>query len=73
MLRRDNQVLIHSLSKYTALVEDFSATPKVIYQGQENATVSLYSSKKTSALKVNGVSKNGRFDSSNKIVKVTLK
>ncbi|MWW25456.1 DUF4962 domain-containing protein [Algibacter wandonensis] len=72
-LRRDNQVLMHSLSKYTALVEGFSATPKVVYQGQENATVSLYSSKKTSALKVNGVSKKASYDVSNKIVKVTLK
>lgn len=71
-LRRDGQVLIHSLSKYTALVEDFKTNPKVIFQGQPMVTFSLFSSKSNSSLTVNESSKNGSYNASNKLVKVKL-
>uniref|UniRef100_UPI0035651B6A hypothetical protein n=1 Tax=Mariniflexile sp. TaxID=1979402 RepID=UPI0035651B6A len=71
-LRRDGQVLIHSLSKYTALVEDFQSNQNVIFQGQPIATFSLFSPKSKSSLTVNANAKNGSYDASNKLVKIKL-
>ena len=41
-LRRDDQVLIHCLSKYTALVENFKDQPELIFKGQPTATVRIH-------------------------------
>ncbi|MDO7171593.1 heparinase II/III family protein [Mariniflexile sp. AS56] len=71
-LRRDGQVLVHALSKYTALVEDFKSKPSVIFQGQPHATFSLFSSKYKSALDVNTVSVKGSYDAENKLTKIRL-
>ncbi|MBP0903860.1 heparinase II/III family protein [Mariniflexile gromovii] len=71
-LRRDGQVLIHSLSKYTALVEDFQTNQNVIFQGQPIATFSLFSPKSKSSLTVNASDKNGSYDASNKLIKIRL-
>ncbi len=72
-LRRNGQVLLHSLSKYTALVENFQTDSKLIYQGQENATINLYSANKTSTLEINDTLKKGEYNASEKLIKVNLK
>ena len=51
-LRRDGQVLMHSLSKYTALVEDFKTKQKISFQGQPKAKLKMYSSKNRSLYSV---------------------
>lgn len=71
-LRRNNQTLIHSLSKYTALIEDFNSDANVIFQGQNHTQFSLYNAKSESSLKVNSFSRNGTYDSKNKLIKIGL-
>lgn len=71
-LRRDSQVLMHSLSKYTALVEDFKSNPKVIFQGQSTTRLSLFSLKSKSSIQVNDNIEKGIYDTKNKTLKVRL-
>lgn len=72
-LRRNGQVLIHALSKYTALVENFGENPNINFQGQPNATVNLYSPKNINNLKLNGAAKKGTYNASKKIIKVLIR
>ncbi|WP_158843869.1 heparinase II/III-family protein [Algibacter sp. L1A34] len=72
-LRRDGQVLIHALSKYTALVENFGAQPNLIFQGQPNTTVNLYSPKNINSLKLNDATKNGDYNDSKKTIKLLIR
>lgn len=72
-LRRNGQVLIHSLSKYTALVEDFGNTPNLIFQGQPNATINLYSPISLKSIKTNNVNKNADYDVSKKLVQIKIR
>ncbi len=51
-LRREGQVIIHSLSKHTTLVEGFQDKANVIFQGQPTATLHLYSPKNKSTIQV---------------------
>ncbi|WP_372743963.1 heparinase II/III family protein [Lutibacter sp.] len=71
-LRRNNQTLVHALSKYTALVEGFNSNPNVIFQGQDFAKFSLYSKANKSSLMINNTIKDGQYNSKNKLVKVGL-
>ena len=72
-LRRDGQVLMHALSKYTALVEDFGDNPKVKFQGQPNATLNLYSPKNINSLKLNAIDKNGSYNVSEKLIRLLIR
>lgn len=71
-LRRDGQVLIHSLSKYTALVEDFQTKPKVIFQGQENAVLRVHSKSHSDNLLLNHHTVNGEYNEADKLIKVQI-
>ena len=72
-MRHEGQVIIHSLSKYTALVEDIQNKPNVIFQGQPTATLRLYSPKSKSAIEVNGEMMKGECDASEKYIKTHFK
>lgn len=72
-LRRDEQVLMHALSKYTALVEDFATYPSVVFQGQDNANFSLHVSKESPSIKMNKVNKKGAYNVSKKIIQLKIR
>jgi hypothetical protein len=72
-LRRNGQVLMHALSKYTALVEDFGEQPNVTFQGQPNATVNLYTPKSMSILKLNNIDKKGDYNASKNTIKLLIR
>lgn len=72
-LRRDEQVLMHALSKYIALVEDFAINPSVVFQGQDNANFSLYVSKESTSIKLNKVNKKGAYNASKKIIQLKIR
>ena len=72
-LRRDGQTLIHSLSKYTALVEDFNGNSKVNFQGQPNTTLSLYNSKRKSFFELNKTNKKGNYNVSEKLIQLKIR
>ncbi len=71
-LRRENQTLLHSLSKFTALVEQFDEKPNLVFQGQANAKVHLYSSKNQSSVQVNNEVRKGVYDASSKLFNFRL-
>lgn len=70
-LRRNEQVLLHALSKYTALVEDFNQAPKLVFQGQQGANFKLYS-RSSSPLIINGEKVKGEYNSSLKLMHVKI-
>ena len=72
-LRRDEQVLMHTLSKYTALVENFAINPSVVFQGQDNADVSLHLLKESTSIKLNGVLKNGNYNATEKLIQLKIR
>ncbi|WP_117882450.1 heparinase II/III family protein [Aureibaculum luteum] len=72
-LRRNGQVLLHSLSKYTALVENFGKQPNLIFQGQPNATVTIYNPENIKSLQLNEVLKKGIYDNSNKTIQLQIR
>ncbi len=53
-LRKDNQVLLHALSKYTAYFKDINGTVNVIFQGQPEVYLNIYDPTKIKQIKVNG-------------------
>lgn len=71
-LRKNNQVLTHALSKYTALIEDFGAIPNVIFQGQPNTTFRLHTPIGETKIQLNGAMENGNFNSSNNLLSIQL-
>jgi len=71
-LRRDNQVIINSLSKSTTLVEDFQDNPNMIFEGQKYVDLYLHSIKKTNALKVNNRLIKGSYNNKFNAIKVHL-
>jgi hypothetical protein len=72
-VRRNDQTLIHSLSKYTAFVEGFNAQPKVIYNGQAVNNFSLWSKGKRTALDINNEVLDGHFDLESHLIKVRIR
>lgn len=72
-LRRDGNVLMHALSKYTALVENFGKEPHLIFQGQPNATIHLYSPKPLNNLTINKIVKKGDYNISKKRIQVKMR
>lgn len=71
-LRRDGQVLMHSLSKYTALIEDFQTKPKVIFQGQENAVLRVRSTSQSNEMILNGKTDEAEYEAADKLIKVVV-
>lgn len=71
-IRRDGQVLIHALSKYTGLVEDFSTSPKVIFEGQKNIDFRIYSKSSSSKLMVNNEKLKADYDLKQKLTRVKI-
>lgn len=72
-LRRNGQVLVHSLSKYTALVEDFQTKPKVIFQGQKNAVLRVHSKTTADNLLLNNNMVKGEYEESEQLIKLKIK
>ncbi len=72
-LRREGQVLMHALSKYTALVENFGNTPHVTFEGQPNATINLYSPKKNDTVNLNKAVKSGVYNASEKMIQLLIR
>ena len=71
-LRRDGQVLVHALSKYTIGVEDFNKTPKLIFEGQSGVQFDIYSKKAVKSIPVNGEKVNGEYDPKLKLTKLKI-
>ncbi|MDF9799334.1 hypothetical protein OKW21_004597 [Catalinimonas alkaloidigena] len=71
-LRRDSQVLMHALSKYTALVEDINGKAEVIFQGQDEATFRLRSIQPVSDVKLNNRVVPGVYDEDSQMVKLVV-
>lgn len=71
-VRRDGQVLIHALSKYTALVQNFQGQADVVFQGQPITGFSLHSPKKKSSISVNDQTYKGDCNSQTKLVKTII-
>ena len=71
-LRRDGQVLMHSLSKYTALAEDFQTKPKVKFQGQKNAVLRVRSTSQSDNLLLNNETVGGEYEADIQLIKIKL-
>lgn len=71
-VRRDDKTLIHCLSKYTALVEDFNTAPKVEIDAQNKACLRLLVPKKSTHLLVNKIDCTGEYEPDSKTIKVWL-
>jgi hypothetical protein len=69
-LRKNGQTLIHSLSKFTALVEGFNTTNKVTFQGQSIGNLSLYSGKKKSSISFNKNKRKATYRTANNLLKI---
>ncbi len=72
-VRRNGQVLMHSLSKYTALIEGFSKTPNVIFEGQSNATINLYSENPLQNVNLNTINTSGVYDAVKKLIQIKIR
>ncbi len=72
-LRREGQTLMHSYSKYTALVEDFnSENLKVEFQGQPSTTLSLYSKNSETSVSIDQNVKAKSFDENLNIIQLKI-
>lgn len=69
-VRKNGQVLIHALSKYTTLVENFMKSPKLIFDGQKGVNLQFYTKTPSSFLLVNQSKLKGDYDSQLKLIKV---
>lgn len=72
-LRKDRNVLIHALSKYTALVEGFDSKPKVTFHGQPNVTLKIRTPEKTPSVNINGEEKEGTYNSENNLFQIKIR
>ena len=64
---------MHALSKYTALVEDFTTNPNVVFQGQDNAVINLHVSKKISSITWNKTIKMANYNESKKLIQLKIR
>jgi oligo-alginate lyase len=71
-LRRDGQTLVHALSKYTALIEDFGNEPEVTFEGQNNAVLRVYSKSSSNNLMLNHARVNGEYEASDHLIKLEI-
>ncbi|WP_320017942.1 heparinase II/III family protein [Labilibaculum manganireducens] len=72
-VRRNGQVLMHALSKYTALVENLNGQAEVSFQGQSITSFSLYSPIKKSSILVNNKTYYGDYNVQTKRIKIIIK
>ncbi|WP_159519749.1 heparinase II/III domain-containing protein [Sunxiuqinia indica] len=72
-VRSNGQVLVHALSKYSALVEDFNGQANISFQGQPITSFSLYSPGNKSSILVNNKTYHGDYDLQTKRIKTTIK
>ncbi|HUX59329.1 MAG TPA: hypothetical protein VMV77_20320 [Bacteroidales bacterium] len=68
----DTMALIHALSKYTALVENFNGDPSLKFDGQPFVTLQLHVPKNQTTLTVNNIKEKGKYDSNNKTLQFYL-
>ncbi|PTN10114.1 heparinase II/III family protein [Mangrovibacterium marinum] len=71
-LRRDGQVLIHALSKYTAEIENFGQSPQMIFEGQSGVYLSVYNKNPAKSILVNDSRVDGDYDSELKLTKIKI-
>jgi hypothetical protein len=71
-LRRDGQVLIHALSKYTAEIENFGQSPKMIFQGQQGVSLGVYNKSSAKSIMVNDGKVDGYYDTKLKLTKIKI-
>lgn len=65
-VRKDGQVLIHALSKYTALVEGFNSKPTIQFDGQKGVEFHFFNKKALTEVSVNETEVKANFNSSKK-------
>ncbi|WP_405607886.1 heparinase II/III family protein [Polaribacter sp. Asnod1-A03] len=70
-MRRNGKVLMHALSKYTALIEDFNTNPNVVFEGQKHVNMKIYSPNKKT-IKINNQTKKGIYDSRHQLLNIRL-
>ena len=71
-LRCDGQVLIHALSKYTAEIENFGQSPKMIFEGQKGVCLGVYNKSYAKSILVNDSKVDGDYDSKLKLTKIEI-
>ncbi|MCW0482395.1 heparinase II/III domain-containing protein [Gaoshiqia sediminis] len=71
-LRRDGQVLIHALSKYTTEIENFGQSPEMIFQGQSGVYLSVYNKNSGKSILMNDSRVDGDYDSKLKLTKIKI-
>ncbi|WP_347840421.1 heparinase II/III family protein [uncultured Draconibacterium sp.] len=71
-IRRDGQVLVHALSKYTAHVKDFGNQPELHFQGQQNIDFQVYYRSSASVVLVNNKHVKSKYNSDLKLIKIKL-
>ncbi|MGQ1948331.1 heparinase II/III domain-containing protein [Geofilum sp. OHC36d9] len=71
-LRRDGKVLMHALSKYSAYIKNFNDKQNMIFQGQPDVTLSIYSAAKSSSVNLNRKTVKGVYDPNTKLLKVRI-
>jgi hypothetical protein len=70
-MRRNGKVLMHALSKYTALIEGFNTNPNVVFEGQKHVNMKIYSQNKKT-IKINNQTKKGIYDSRHQLLNIRL-
>ncbi len=70
--RRDGQVLLHALSKYTSLVEGFGHSSNLIFNGQKRVHFQLYSRSPSSTIMINSEKIKGEYDPKMKLTKIKI-
>lgn len=71
-VRHDGQVLMHALSKYTAEIENFGESPKMIFEGQRGVCLSVYNKNSGKAILLNNSRVDGDYDSKLKLTKIKI-
>ena len=71
-VRKDGQVLIHALSKYTALVKNFNKIPDLIFQGQNKVNVQLYVAQKYDSIIVNSTTIMSTYNDKLNLIKFNI-
>jgi hypothetical protein len=71
-VRRDGQVLVQALSKYTVNVENCNTSPNVIFQGQKNIDFRIYSKSSDSSIIVNNQKLKGNYESELRLLKIKI-
>ena len=71
-LKREGQVLMHALSKYTSHIKDFNGKQEVVFQGQPTVTCNIYSPQKKETVAINKELVKGEYNRELHTVKVEV-